>query len=93
MLGRGIWNRRPVNGSSTMGRTQVLPATLMVIGPLASAAVVVTAVSAGTSAAARVIVNPYTVGPGCWPGGACAGRGETGETAAEVIVTGVPILL
>ena len=81
-----------MNGCPTMGRTQVRPAALMARGPWASAAVVVTAVSAGTSAAARVIVNPYWAGPACWPGGGLGRDEETGEIAAEVIVTGAPSL-
>jgi len=74
-------------------------------GPLAAA--VVTAVSAGSSAAVTATENPYrTVCPGRgvtgWPGGAdgLPERGteevitvmSTGETAAEVSVTGAPVL-
>ena len=51
-----------------------------------------TAASAGTSAAGTVIENPYWTGAAPCPGGG-GGRNETtGETAAEVIVTGVPVV-
>src|SRR5581483_2849985 len=83
---------RLVNGWVTMGRNQVRPSTLRASGPWSSAAVVVTAVSSGTSAADRVIMNPYWAGPGGWPAGDVPGGEKTGETAAAVIVTGAPVL-
>jgi hypothetical protein len=47
-----------------------------------------TAVTAATSAVGTPTTNPYVVGPFGWPGG---GRNmETEETAADVILTGVP---
>jgi hypothetical protein len=48
-----------------------------------------TAVTAVTSAAGTATVNPYWAGPAGWPGGG-GGNRETGETAAEVILTAVP---
>jgi hypothetical protein len=49
-----------------------------------------TAVTAAASATGTATMNPYEEGPFGWPGG---GRYvETEETAAEVIVTGVPRL-
>ena len=54
--------------------------------------VVVTAVSAGASAAVTVIQNTYWTGTACCPGGGGGWNGETGETAAEVIITDVPVV-
>jgi hypothetical protein len=51
-------------------------------------ACVMSAVTAATSAAGTTTVNPYWAG---WPGGGGGPSPETGETAVEVIVTGVPI--
>jgi len=51
-----------------------------------------TAASADTSAAGTVIENPYWTGGACCPGGVGGRNEKTGETAAEVIVTGVPVL-
>src|SRR5581483_3631304 len=82
---------RLVNGWVTMGRNQVRPSMLRASGPWSSAAVVVTAVSSGTSAGDRVIVNPYWAGGDGGPAGDVVGSDETGETAAEVIATGVPV--
>lgn len=60
----------------------------LIRGPAMAA---VSAVSAGASAAGRVIQNTYWTGTACCPGG--GGRnGETGDTAAEVIVTFVPVV-
>jgi hypothetical protein len=47
------------------------------------------AFSAGRPAADSAIMNPYWGGPAGCPGGA-GWRDGTGETAAEVIVSGVP---
>ena len=54
--------------------------------------VVMNAVSAGASAAGTVIQNTYWTGTACCPGGGGGRNGETGETAAEVIVTRVPVV-
>ena len=54
--------------------------------------VVVTAVSAGASAAGTVIQNTYWTGTACCPGGEGGWNGETGETAAEVIITDMPVV-
>jgi len=47
------------------------------------------AVTAATSAAGTATMNPYDVNFAGWLGGP-DGRRETGVTAAEVIVIGVP---
>jgi hypothetical protein len=52
---------------------------------------VVTAVSSGTSAGDKVIVNPYWAGGGGWLARDVVGGEKTGEIVAEVIVTGVPV--
>jgi hypothetical protein len=83
---------------------QVRPATLMagmgvagvtalaVGGPGVPEGIGRKAASVGASAAGRVIQTPYLTGGACCPWGG-GGRNETtGETAAEVIVTGVPVL-
>ena len=40
----------------------------------------------------QVIQNTYWTGTACRPGGGGGRNGETGETAAEVIVTRVPVV-
>src|ERR1019366_7934563 len=85
-------------------RPQVRPATLMVRAEVAALAVggpwgrwgpvtvVVTAVSAGASAAGTVSQNTYWTGTACCPGGGGGRDGEAGAAAAEVIVTRVPVV-
>jgi hypothetical protein len=81
---------RPPTLMAGMGVAEVT--ALAAGGPGDPGAVGRTAASAGTSAAGTVIENPYWTGAACYPGGG-GGRNETtGETAAEVIVTGVPVL-
>ena len=65
-----------------------MPATLMPTAlPVAYARLMI-AVTAVTSAPGTATRNPYKAGSFGWPGG---GREvKTEETAAEVIVTGVP---
>jgi len=81
---------RPATLMAGMGVAEVT--ALAVGGPGGPEAVGMTAASAGTSAAGRVIQNPYWTGGACCPGGGGGRNGKTGETAAEVIVTGVPVL-
>jgi hypothetical protein len=81
---------RPATLMVGMGVAEVT--TLAVGGPGGPEAVGMTAASAGTSAAGRVIQNPYWTGAACCPGGGGGRNAKTGETAAEVIVTGVPVL-
>jgi hypothetical protein len=50
------------------------------------------AVSAGAPAAGTVIQNTYWTGTACCAGGGGGRNGETEETAAEVIVTRVPVV-
>jgi len=66
--------------------------TLAVGGPGGPEAAGMTVASAATSAAGRVIQNPYWTGGACCPGAGGGRNAKTGETAAEVIVTGVPVL-
>ena len=81
---------RPATLLVGMGVAEVT--ALAVGGPGGLGALGRTAASAGTSAAGTVIENPYWTGGACCPGGGGGRNGKTGETAAEVIVTGVPIL-
>ena len=82
---------RPETLMAGMGVAEVT--ALAVGGPGDPGAAGKTAASAGTSAAGTVIENPYWTGGACCCPGGVGGRNEkTGETAAEVIVTGVPVL-
>src|SRR5215469_3438736 len=96
---------RSANRVAKPTRTQVRPATLTagmavaeltalaVGGPGGPEGIGITAVTAGTSAAGKVIQNPYWTGGACCCPGGVGGRNEkTGETPAEVIVTGGPTL-
>jgi hypothetical protein len=105
LLGSMTWNCPCACGCIEGGEggiAQVWPATLMAKAPPLPAAVM-TAVSAGASAAGTATTNPYCAvcpGPGVsWPGGGIEPEGGaeevmavrfTGETAAVVIVTGLP---
>lgn len=82
--------------------TQVRPATVMMKSlppaalvatgaPPADTGGVGTTASADPSAAGRVIQNPYCVGTACCPEGVGGWNELTGETAAEVTVTGAPM--
>ena len=81
---------RPATLMAGMGVAELT--ALAVGGPGDPGAVGKTAASSGASAAGTVIENPYWTGAACCPGGAGGRNAKTGETAAEVIVTGVPVL-
>ena len=81
---------RPATVMAGMGVAEVT--ALAVGGPGGPEPAGRTAASAGTSAAGTVIENPYWTGAACCPGAGGGWNEKTWETAAEVIVTGVPVL-